>query len=141
MNSSKTLTLYKLNNYIMNWLEKCLSRCTFIQPDTMYSQNYMKPMKPLKPKNPKRTPLNRTLRCVNIPQEPVLILTPRCEGKSPHQHRFTFSDISVSPHCSSCFEKGEVNHKLFVLCKDCDYTLCQDCYSRDVSPYLSDISC
>lgn len=131
----------------MSWLEKCLTRCTFIPPDTMDMQKTYVPIKPHKPREPKTYKHRehrrvRDIQCLQSYKDNVsLILTPKCEGKSPHEHRFSFSDISVSPYCSSCFEKGIENHKLFVLCKECEYTLCQECYKRDVSPYLSEISC
>ncbi len=131
----------------MSWLERCLTRCTFIPPDTMDVQQTYVPIKPQKPHKPKTYKYreHRRLRDVQCFQSHTdniyLVLTPKCEGKSPHQHRFTCSNNSVSPYCSSCFEKGKVNHELLALCKDCDYTLCQECYNREVSPYLSEISC
>ena len=134
----------------MNWLEKCLTRFTYIPPDTMdVQQTYTnhKPRKPREPKTYKYSEYPRPLRLKNIPcvasytEETTLTLEPECDGKSPHEHHFTCSNHSVSPHCSSCFEKGNINHKLFALCRDCDYTLCINCYNSIVSPYLSEISC
>ena len=131
----------------MSWLERCLTRCTFIPLDTMDVQQTYVPIKPQKPRKPKTYKYreHRRLRDVQCFQSHTdntsLVLTPKCEGKSPHQHRFTYSNHSVSPHCSACFENGKVNHELLALCKDCDYTLCPECYKRDVSPYLSEISC
>ena len=134
----------------MSWLERCLTRCTFIPPDTMDIQQTYVPHKPHKPRKPKTykyreypRPLRlRDIQCFqSYTDNTTMILTPKCEGKSPHEHRFTCSNHSVSPHCSSCFEKGKVNHELLALCKDCDYTLCKHCYNSIVSPYLSEIFC
>lgn len=57
-----------------------------------------------------------------------LSLSPICENIAPIEHEFGPANRAIYHKCVQCRDKGIHNRDIFSTCRNCDYTLCRDCY-------------
>ena len=57
-----------------------------------------------------------------------------CNGYRSDQHRFV-KPPNEPYDCSLCLDKWISNKRIFTQCKNCEFSICEKCYEKEVLPY------